>query len=64
MTDEPNRSEQRKEEVLKALIMSALDLWPPNQRAPVFARVSGLLMERLSKRDTQRVRTVPREDPL
>lgn len=63
MTEGPNRSEQRKEEVLKALIMSALDLWPPDQRAPIFARVSGVIMERLSKRDTQRVQVIPREDP-
>lgn len=63
MTDEPNRSEQRKEEVLKGLIMSALDLWPPDQRGVVLERVSAQIRERLAKRDTQRVHVIPREDP-
>lgn len=63
MNDDPHHAEQRKEEVLKAIIMSALDLWPPDMRAPIFARVTGIIMEKLSKRDTQRVRTMPREDP-
>ncbi len=63
MTDDPNRSEQRKEEVFKASLMVLLDLWPPDQRPVVLARVTGQLMEKLSKRDTQRVAIVPREDP-
>lgn len=55
---------QRIEEVLKALLMSYLDLLPPDERAPVFARVSGVIMNKLSKRDTQPVRVPPpREEP-
>lgn len=54
-------SEQRAEDVLKSAIMVLLDLWPPDQRASIFARVSGIIMEKLSKRDTQRVRTVPND---
>jgi len=64
MSDEPNRNEQRKEDVVKAAILVMLDLWPPDQRAPLFARISGQILEKLSKRDTQRVHTIPREDPL
>jgi len=56
-------TEQRVEDVLKAVLMSYLDLLPPDQRAPLFARVSGQILEKLSRRDTQRVHVIPREDP-
>jgi hypothetical protein len=48
--------EQRIREVLKTIIMSYLDLVPPDQRAVLFEEVSATLREKLSKRDTQRVK--------
>lgn len=58
-------SDQRKEEVLLAAIMVILDLWPPDLRPVVFAKISAKLLERLSRRDTRPsayLPPIPRED--
>jgi hypothetical protein len=53
------RMRQRREETLKTALLEDLDFWPPDERPVVLARISGQLMEHISKRDTQRMRTVP-----
>jgi len=54
-------TEQRAEEVLKSVIMVVLDILPPDQRPIVFARVSGQVMERLSR--ISRPSNLPKDEP-
>lgn len=51
--------ERRVKDVLKAVIMEILDMLPPDQRANAFEEVGAQVRERLSKRDTQRVKVQP-----
>jgi hypothetical protein len=54
-------TEQRVEEVLKSAVMVILDLLPPDQRPIVFARVSGQVMEKLSR--ISRPSNLPKDEP-
>ncbi len=53
---ELSRMRQRREDTLKTALLEDLDFWHPDERPVVLARISGQLIERLSKRDTQRTR--------
>lgn len=56
LNNELARMRQRREETLKTALISDLDFWSPEERPIVFARISGQIMERLARRDTQRTR--------
>lgn len=48
---------------IKQLFLDALAFAEPHDQPQVFAELSGQIIEKLSKRDTQRVKTIPREEP-
>lgn len=58
-------TDQATKERIKQLFLVALAFAEPSEQPAVFAEISGQIMERLSKRDTQRVRMppLPREEP-
>ncbi len=56
------RQHQRAEEVYKVLQVAGLDLLAPDARAVVHMRVTAQVTEKMSKRDTQRVKVIPREE--
>ena len=59
LNEELSRKRQRGEDVLKSIVMVALDMWPPDDRPKVFAQISAQILEKLARRDTQRTRTGP-----
>ncbi len=56
------RNQQRAEEVYKSLTIGALDLFAPDVRPVVHEKTSAQVREKMSRRDTQRVHVIPREE--
>ena len=62
-------TEQRAKDVIRAIILEAFDFLPEEKRSQAFAEmvpeISTVLFtgKRPEKRDTQRMRIVPRDDP-